>query len=81
MKLQVIQDGHGKNAGVFVPMDDWNVIVQKHADLKTLVNIEPIPKMKLSHLSGKLSHETAEAMQKYVAESRGGWDERLSSQL
>ena len=81
MRLQIIQDEQGKNTGVFVPMNDWNTIVQKHEDLKSLVNIEPTPRRKLSELAGKLSLETAEAMQKYVAESRNEWDERLNKQF
>lgn len=81
MGLQVIQDGHGQNAGIFIPINDWNTIVQKHEDLKALVNIEPAPKRKLSDLAGKISHETAEAMLKYVAESRKEWEERLNKQF
>jgi len=81
MRLQVIQDGYGKDTGVFVPINDWNVIVQKHEDLKALVNVEPIPKNKLSELAGKLSKETAGEMQKYVAESRREWEERLNKQF
>jgi hypothetical protein len=37
---------------------NWNTIIQKHEDLKVLVNMEPAPKKKLSGLAGKLSHET-----------------------
>ncbi|TAG91274.1 MAG: hypothetical protein EAZ20_03405 [Bacteroidetes bacterium] len=74
MRLQVIQDGYGANTGIFVPMNDWNTIIQKHEDLKDLVNIEPSPKKKLSELAGKLSAETADAMQKYVEESRNEWE-------
>ncbi|MFI5138196.1 MAG: hypothetical protein ACHQIM_10240 [Sphingobacteriales bacterium] len=62
MKRQVIQDGYGNNTGVFVPITDWEVITQKHQDLKGLVNIEPGPKKKLSELAGALSKETGEAM-------------------
>jgi hypothetical protein len=80
MRVQVLQDGHGHNTGVFIPMNDWQAIIQKHEDLKALVNIEP-PKKKLSELAGKLSHETAEAMQKQVAESRDEWEERLIKQF
>ena len=87
MKLQVIQDGYGKNTGVFIPItgvfipiNDWHTIVQKHEDLKALVNIEPEPRKKLSGLAGKLSHETAAAMQAYVTESRNEWEERLNGQ-
>jgi hypothetical protein len=81
MSLQVIKDGFGQNTGIFVPINDWNTIIQKHEDLKALVNIEPVAKKKLSELAGKLSHETAQAMQKYVVESRNEWEERLNKQF
>ena len=77
MKLQVIQDGHGNNTGVFVPISDWEAITQKHRDLKALIDIEPGPRKKLSELAGSLSKETAEAMLNYVAEGRREWDERM----
>lgn len=38
-------------------------------------------KKKLSELAGSLSRETADAMQKYVAESRTEWEERLNKQF
>lgn len=76
MRLQVIQDGNGQNTGVYIPISDWNAIVQKHQDLKSLVNIEPSPKKKLSELAGKLSRKTANEMQTEVAESRAEWEER-----
>jgi hypothetical protein len=81
MRLQVIQDGYGKSAGVFIPINDWNIIVQKYEDLKELVTIESVPTKKLSELAGMLSRETAEEMQKYVAESRNEWEERLNKQF
>lgn len=58
------------DTGVFVPINDWNTIIQKHQNLKELVNIKSMPKKKLSELTGKLSHQTAIKMQQYVAESR-----------
>jgi hypothetical protein len=36
MKLQVIQDGSGKNAGVFIPMEDWNLIQSFYPDVTNL---------------------------------------------
>jgi len=66
MSVQVIKDGYGKDTGVFIPMSEWDIITQKHEDLKQLVPGAPAPKKKLSELAGKLSHETAEAMLKYV---------------
>lgn len=67
MKLQIIKDGDGNNTGVFVPINDWETIIQKHKDLKELVTIEPAPRKKLSDLAGALSRETAEAMLNDVA--------------
>jgi hypothetical protein len=81
MRLQVIQDGQGKNTGVFIPINDWEVLAQRHKDLKELVSTEPAPKKKLSELAGSLSHETAEAMLKHVEESRNEWEERLKKQF
>ena len=81
MRLQIIQDAQGQNTGVFVPINDWQTIIQKHQDLKTLVNIESTPKKKLSELAGTLSTETASAMQASVEESRNEWEERLNKQF
>lgn len=36
MKLQVIQDGSGNNAGVFIPMEDWNLIKSAYPDITRL---------------------------------------------
>lgn len=36
MKLQVIQDGSGNNAGVFIPIEDWALIKANYPDIETL---------------------------------------------
>ena len=36
MNLQVIQDGSGNNAGVFIPMDDWNLIKSAYPGIHDL---------------------------------------------
>ena len=78
MQLQIIKDGYGNNTGIFIPMNDWNTITQKHQDLKALVFVEPTPsKKKLSELAGTLSTQTAEALLKHLEESRNEWEERL----
>jgi hypothetical protein len=82
MQLQIIKDGYGNNTGVFVPMNDWDTITQKHQDLKELIATETKPKkIKLSELVGSLSKETAEDMQKYVTDSRNEWEDRLNKQF
>jgi hypothetical protein len=78
MQLQIIKDWYGNNTGIFVPMNDWDTITQKHQDLKALVMFEPTPrKKKLSELAGTLSTQTAEALLKHVEDSRNEWEERL----
>jgi hypothetical protein len=39
MNPQIIQDSNGKNAGVFIPMEDWNLIESTYPDINNL-NIE-----------------------------------------
>ena len=80
MKLQVLQDAFGNNTGVYIPMNDWIIISQKHQDLKELVTI-PKAKRKISELAGLLSTETANTMLKEVEESRKNWEQRLSKQF
>ncbi len=81
MRLQLIKDGNGNNTGIFIPLNDWDTITQKHQDLKELINIEPIIKKKLSQLAGSLSKKSGEAMLKEIEESRDEWEERLNKQF
>lgn len=41
MTLQVIQDGKGKPAGVFIPIDKWKELKKQHKDLEVLEYEEP----------------------------------------
>ncbi len=41
MRLQVIQDGRGKDTGVFISIKDWNALKKKHKDLATLEYEKP----------------------------------------
>ena len=36
MNLQVIQDVHGKNTGVFIPLEDWALIKTNYPDVDSL---------------------------------------------
>jgi len=41
MRLQVIQDGDGKNTGVFIPMEDWTLIKDQYPDIEnTALDLE-----------------------------------------
>jgi hypothetical protein len=77
MNIQVIKDDFGKNTGIFIPMNDWKIITQRHQDLKKLITL-PKPKRKISELAGLLSSETADALLKDVEKSRKEWDNRLN---
>lgn len=36
MSLQIIQDGNGKPAGVFIPIEDWTLIKSSYPDIDNL---------------------------------------------
>jgi hypothetical protein len=36
MKLQVLQDNFGNKMGVYVPMEDWDLIKNNYPDIETL---------------------------------------------
>ena len=76
MQLQVLKDSFGRNTGVFIPMEDWNIISEKYIDLKNLISI-PKTKKKISDLLGSLSNETAQNMLQDVAKSRKSWENRF----
>lgn len=41
MRLQIIQDGHGKNTGIFIPIEDWVLIKTNYPDIDALDNEIP----------------------------------------
>lgn len=81
MHIQVIQDSYGNNTGVYIPLNDWNKIVEKYQDLKNIADIDKLPQKKLSDLAGSLSKETAELLQKSIDKNRIEWDDRLNKQI
>lgn len=36
MSLQIIQDGNGKPAGIFIPIEDWTLIKSSYPDIDNL---------------------------------------------
>lgn len=36
MRLQVILDGNGKNTGVFIPIEDWNIIKTNYPNIENI---------------------------------------------
>lgn len=52
MRLQLIQDGQGKNTGVFIPIEDWTLIKQNYPDIDSLEN--EIPQWQKNILENRL---------------------------
>jgi hypothetical protein len=36
MKVQILQDNKGNETGVFVPIEDWNLIKREYPEVETL---------------------------------------------
>lgn len=47
MRLQIIEDSNGKNAGVFIPKDDWDLIKSNYPDIDNLEKELPTWQKKL----------------------------------
>ena len=73
MKLQVIQDGKGKAAGVFIPINEWKELKKLYKELEALETNEPSKEFILQELKeavielklieqGKLSARPAQAL-------------------
>jgi hypothetical protein len=41
MSLQIIQGGNGKPTGVFIPINDWEIMKQEYQNLKAWEEPEP----------------------------------------
>ena len=81
MAIQIIKDSEGNQAGVFIPILDWNKLTQKFKGLKKLIEPTRKKSTSISDLAGKLSKKTGEDMLKHVEESRNEWEERLVKQF
>jgi hypothetical protein len=81
MSLQYLTDHSGKYTAVVIPISEWEGIVRKHTDLKSLgdqpaeLPLSP-KKYTMADFAGTLSQEAGEALQQYVQQSRDEWDSR-----
>jgi len=73
MKLQVIQDGRGNAAGVFIPINEWKELKKRYKGLEALETLEPSKEQILQELKdavielklieqGKLKARPAQAL-------------------
>ena len=42
MRLQILQDGKGNETGVFIPMEDWEIIKSQYPDILSIDNEIPV---------------------------------------
>ncbi|MBI5219285.1 MAG: hypothetical protein HY958_10185 [Bacteroidia bacterium] len=58
MRLQVIQDGKGRAAGVFIPMTDWQKLKEQYKALEDLEYEEPTKEQILQELKEAVTELT-----------------------
>ncbi len=73
MGLQVIQDDRGNATGVFIPINEWKQLKEKHKDLVELEYIEPSKE--------QILHEMKEAVAELQLIEKGEAKSRPAKEL
>ena len=73
MPIQYISDNEGNHTAVLIPISEWELITNRHEDLKLMEKPIKINGAKPSDLAGTLPKEVAEQMQEYIKRSRDEW--------
>jgi hypothetical protein len=68
--LQFLSDAKGRRTAVVIPIEEWNLLKQKHKDLNDMEK----PKKKPSDFVGCISKETAQKMISDINNSRNQWE-------
>jgi len=75
MPLQYISDVEGNHTAVLIPINEWELIIRRHEDLKKLeIPVNSIQRIKPSDLAGSMPLDIANDFNKYIEESRKEWD-------
>lgn len=53
MKLQVLQDNLGNQTGVYVPIEDWNLIKNNYPDIEKKITIQILKLSNKNFYNGK----------------------------
>jgi hypothetical protein len=67
----------GKHTAVVIPINEWEAIISRHAELRSLEQDarEPgIRKYTMGAFAGTLSSKEADELLKYVEQSRNEWE-------
>ncbi len=71
MPLLYLVDAEGNRAAVLIPIAEWNLITQKHEDLKKLeLHANTKQPIRPSDLAGSMPADIADDFHKHVEESR-----------
>ncbi len=75
MPLQYISDNEGNHTAVLIPINEWQLIVQKHEDLKMLESgNSKSQKIKASDYAGSMPADIASEFHKYIEKGREEWN-------
>jgi hypothetical protein len=75
MPLQYISDNEGNHTAVLIPINEWQLIVEKHEDLKKMELSNSQDKVvKPSDFAGKMPSDIADEFHKYIEKSRQDWN-------
>ncbi len=73
MDLQYVLDNEGNQTAVIIPIEEWNTIISKHQDLKSLGKSKIVSPKKPSDYSGSISKDFANQMIGDIEFSRNQW--------
>ncbi len=75
MSIQIIQGGNGQPAGVFIPINDWEIMKKENKNLEAWEEQKKQTVPSVASLRGKLnlSQEQYEDFQQHIKRSRNEW--------
>ena len=76
MPLQYLKDSSGITTAVVIPIEDWQKITDKYADLSELEKGSH-SRQKPSELAGTLSTEGYAVLSREVKNARGEWERNI----
>lgn len=75
MSIQILKGGNGQPTGVFIPMNDWEVMKKENKNLEAWEEPAKQTAPSVASLRGKLnlSKEQYEDFQQHIKDSRNEW--------
>ncbi len=75
MSIQIIQGENGQPAGVFIPINDWEIMKKENKNLEAWEEQKKQTVPSVASLRGKLnlSQEQYEDFQQHIKHSRNEW--------